>query len=91
MAKERGYIRKDLIVLKNFNPFRDSDLWMLVMAASHIVVAVVATSLPLSFFVGVACLARAIHSLVLPLVLWQQSVRNFWIDGAARHGSFLVV
>ena len=59
IAAARGYLRRDLIVFKNFNPYRSSDVMAVVLVTLY--ASLLLTDLHYSYFVYAAVLARAIH------------------------------
>ncbi|KAJ3092628.1 phosphatidylethanolamine N-methyltransferase [Quaeritorhiza haematococci] len=84
------YFRRDLIVFKNFDWFRSSDLFSVAIAAYSIVVAFVIGSIDedwkLWFYVGQALFWRIIHTYVLGGVLYLQSENKFWTKHFIKHG-----
>lgn len=82
--KKTGYFRSDLIVLKNFQILRSSDLFL-----SLILVYVLFLNfagMPLWFWVGHAIFWRFFHSGVLGAVLHFQSTKQTWVQHFVKKG-----
>ena len=80
----KGYFRKDLVVLHNFNPFRAVDIITIILIAQTVVLNFV--TLPEWYHVATAVLWRVAHTGGLGLVLHLQSKHQFWTKGAAKRG-----
>ncbi|PRP86701.1 hypothetical protein PROFUN_02850 [Planoprotostelium fungivorum] len=81
---QTGYFRRDLIVFKNFDPFRSSDLFMLFLIIYNVVLMFL--DLPTSFFIGHAIFWRLLLNGALGWILSEQSRRNFWTDHFLKSG-----
>eukprot|EP01117_Protostelium_nocturnum_P000747 TRINITY_DN1092_c0_g1_i1.p1 TRINITY_DN1092_c0_g1~~TRINITY_DN1092_c0_g1_i1.p1 ORF type:complete len:701 (-),score=202.25 TRINITY_DN1092_c0_g1_i1:178-2280(-) len=81
---QTGYFRRDLIVFKNFDPFRSSDLFMALLITYSVFLAFL--NLPSSFFIGHAIFWRILHSLGLGYILRKQSQKNFWTNHFIKKG-----
>jgi phosphatidylethanolamine N-methyltransferase len=75
--KQTGYFRRDLIVFKNFDPFRGADLFMLCFMLQSAGIALLFTP-PLWYVIGQVLVWRLIHSGVLGYVLHRQSKDQFY-------------
>eukprot|EP01104_Vermistella_antarctica_P009439 TRINITY_DN242_c1_g1_i1.p1 TRINITY_DN242_c1_g1~~TRINITY_DN242_c1_g1_i1.p1 ORF type:complete len:800 (-),score=263.30 TRINITY_DN242_c1_g1_i1:68-2323(-) len=84
VLSKSGYFRRDLIVFKNFNPFRSSDLFILVIICY--VVFLFFLDLHPAVYVAHAILWRLVHSFGLGLVLHFQSLDNDWIRAYLERG-----
>ncbi|KAJ3115391.1 phosphatidylethanolamine N-methyltransferase, partial [Nowakowskiella sp. JEL0407] len=76
------YFRRDLIVIKNFDWFRSSDFFALIIAVYSVVLALMVGPAnepwKLGLYVGQAVFWRFIHTIVLGAVLHFQSTNKFW-------------
>eukprot|EP00004_Rigifila_ramosa_P025899 TRINITY_DN7860_c0_g1_i1.p1 TRINITY_DN7860_c0_g1~~TRINITY_DN7860_c0_g1_i1.p1 ORF type:complete len:759 (-),score=183.84 TRINITY_DN7860_c0_g1_i1:16-2109(-) len=70
--------RSDLIIFKNFNPFRavDFSLAALVLQACSMLL----TDLPRGAYLGQALAWRVLHNVGLGYILWRQSRSSFWTE-----------
>mmetsp|Transcript_27502 Transcript_27502/g.38785 ORF Transcript_27502/g.38785 Transcript_27502/m.38785 type:complete len:650 (-) Transcript_27502:29-1978(-) len=73
---QTGYFRKDLIVFKNFDPLRSSDLFVFIIIFYTLLLQF--ANLPQWFYFGHALLWRLVHSGGLGYVLYQQSQNQWW-------------
>ncbi len=74
VARQRGYLRRDLIAFRNFNPFRSSDLMFIVIVLQT--VACYFWGLSLVQWTVVVLVWRLIHTVGLGLILHLQSTRD---------------
>lgn len=76
-GQESGYFNNDLVVLKNFDPLRSSDLIFAVLLV-YLVVIGVFLDVSVIFHVGHYLCWRLFHTCVLGWVLHQQSTCKKW-------------
>eukprot|EP01114_Cavostelium_apophysatum_P019463 TRINITY_DN6285_c0_g1_i1.p1 TRINITY_DN6285_c0_g1~~TRINITY_DN6285_c0_g1_i1.p1 ORF type:complete len:726 (+),score=212.23 TRINITY_DN6285_c0_g1_i1:218-2395(+) len=81
---QTGYFRRDLIVFKNLNIFRSSDLFLVVMI--FYVLCLNALNLHWSFYIGQALLWRCIHSFGLGAILHYQAKNKYWTNRFVKMG-----
>lgn len=91
VARQRGYLRRDLIAFRNFNPFRSSDLFFIVIVAQQ--VACYFWNLSITQYAVMIVLWRLIHTVGLGVVLHYQSnydmmVKRFEAQGWTRNDAF---
>ncbi|ORZ04453.1 phospholipid methyltransferase-domain-containing protein [Lobosporangium transversale] len=84
------YFRRDLIVFKNFDPFRATDIFVsLIILYATIVPLLFSNMGPgvITFFIVFqALLWRIFHSYVLGFVLYRQSTDKFYTKHFIKHG-----
>lgn len=84
------YFRRDLIVFKNFDIFRSTDIFVALIITYATVVPLLISNMGTSvitFMIVVqALLWRVFHSYVLGAVLSQQSVNKFYTKHFIKHG-----
>ncbi|KAF9926911.1 phosphatidylethanolamine N-methyltransferase [Modicella reniformis] len=84
------YFRRDLIVFKNFDIFRSTDIFVALIMFYATVVPLLVSNMGPSFItimiVIQALLWRIFHSYVLGAVLKQQSVNKFYTKHFIKHG-----
>jgi phosphatidylethanolamine N-methyltransferase len=85
LLRESGYFRKDLIVFKNFNIFRSSDIFMLLILGYNVILYLVNVT-PL-FYVGQVIVWRIVHNGLLGYILYRQSRDQFWTRLSAKRGA----
>jgi phosphatidylethanolamine N-methyltransferase len=85
MLAKSGYLRRDLIVFKNFNIFRSSDLFMAMIIAYN--VAMYFLKLNPLFYAAQVIFWRFILSGVLGYILHRQSRDEMWTRMAESRGS----
>eukprot|EP00033_Pygsuia_biforma_P001673 GCRY01001877.1.p1 GENE.GCRY01001877.1~~GCRY01001877.1.p1 ORF type:complete len:624 (+),score=122.42 GCRY01001877.1:185-2056(+) len=78
------YFRRDLIVFRNFDPFRAPDLFMAAFIAYNIVFFFM--DLPLVFYVIQAVAWRVFHTGGLGYILHRQSQSNWWVRHFEENG-----
>lgn len=76
---DAGYFRRDLIVFKNFDPFRAADLFQAVAVLQFFVIAIF-VGIPTWFAVFQVIFFRMAHSFGLGLVLQLQSSSRFFTN-----------
>jgi phosphatidylethanolamine N-methyltransferase len=91
-----GYFRKDLIVFKNLDPFRSSDLFIMVIAFYCLMLNVL--NLHWGFYLGYdlqlyvinlcsqAIAWRLVHSFGLGFILYLQSKDHYWTNHFLKNG-----
>lgn len=79
-----GYFRRDLIVFKNLDIFRSSDLFMVIIIFYCLFLNCL--NLHWSFYVIQAVFWRVIHSLGLGLILYYQGKQKFWTNHFLKLG-----
>eukprot|EP01126_Amoeba_proteus_P060493 TRINITY_DN8002_c0_g1_i16.p1 TRINITY_DN8002_c0_g1~~TRINITY_DN8002_c0_g1_i16.p1 ORF type:complete len:315 (+),score=48.59 TRINITY_DN8002_c0_g1_i16:693-1637(+) len=85
--QKSGYFRKDMIVFKNFDMFRSSDLSCTLAIIYNLIFLCI--DLPALFYVFHAIFWRLIHSGLLGLVLRWQSNSSFWTNHfLSKHEAF---
>lgn len=94
-AKKRAFFGKDLLLFKNFSPFRFGDLALAVVVAQTVILYAFLPSSPraTAYVIVQALLWRFIHTVVLGYLLRQQSqhdtfVRAFEARGFTRAQAF---
>ncbi|KAI1293973.1 phosphatidylethanolamine N-methyltransferase, partial [Mortierella claussenii] len=84
------YFRRDLIVFKNFDPFRATDVFVfLIILYATIIPLMISNMGPgvITFFIVIqALLWRIFHSFVLGFVLSRQSTHKFYTKHFIKHG-----
>ncbi|KAG0288195.1 phosphatidylethanolamine N-methyltransferase [Dissophora globulifera] len=84
------YFRRDLIVFKNFDIFRSTDIFVALIIIYATVLPLLVSNMGPSFITFViviqALLWRIFHSFVLGAVLSQQSVNKFYSKHFIKHG-----
>ncbi|KAF8932158.1 phosphatidylethanolamine N-methyltransferase [Dissophora ornata] len=84
------YFRRDLIVFKNFDIFRSTDVFVALIIIYATVVPLLISNMGPSFITFMiviqALLWRIFHSFVLGVVLSQQSVNKFYTKHFIKHG-----
>ena len=91
VARQQGYLRRDLIAFRNFNPFRSSDLFFIVIVVQTI--ACYFWGLTLTQWTVLIVIWRVVHTVGLGIVLKAQSeynmvVKNFEAQGWTREDAF---
>ncbi|KAL6069572.1 Phosphatidylethanolamine N-methyltransferase, variant 2 [Balamuthia mandrillaris] len=79
-----GYFRKDLIVFKNFDPLRSSDIFMGVIILYSFILLFF--NIHYMFFICQVIVWRLIHSFGLGYILYRQSKNKEWIATFFAHG-----
>jgi len=82
--KQTGYFRKDLIVFKNLNLLRSSDLFMVVITGYNAMLFFF--NVTSSFYVWQVLVWRLIHNGVLGYILYRQSHEQWWTDQFTKKG-----
>lgn len=82
--KKTGYFRSDLIVLKNFDITRSSDLFVLIILCFIVLLNI--AGMPLWFWAFQAMFWRFFHSGILGAVLYLQSTRQGWVNHFLNRG-----
>ncbi|KAG0253722.1 phosphatidylethanolamine N-methyltransferase [Mortierella polycephala] len=84
------YFRRDLIVFKNFDVFRSTDIFVALIIIYATIVPLLISNMGPSFITFVIVLQalvwRIFHSFVLGAVLRQQSVNKFYTKHFIKHG-----
>jgi len=81
---ETGYFRRDLIVFKNLDLFRSSDLFMVIILFYSFLLNLL--NMPYAFYVGQVIMWRFIHSFGLGYILYMQSKYKWWTNQFATKG-----
>jgi len=81
---DAGYFRRDLIVFKNLDLFRSSDLFMVVILFYSFLLNLL--NMPYAFYVGQVIVWRFIHSFGLGYVLYMQSTTKWYTNQFAAKG-----
>eukprot|EP01121_Diplochlamys_sp_Union-15-3_P008041 TRINITY_DN2101_c0_g2_i3.p1 TRINITY_DN2101_c0_g2~~TRINITY_DN2101_c0_g2_i3.p1 ORF type:complete len:397 (-),score=53.40 TRINITY_DN2101_c0_g2_i3:91-1221(-) len=81
---QTGYFRKDLIVFKNINLLRSSDLFMIVIIAYN--AQFFFFSVTSAFYVWQVVVWRVIHNVVLGYILYLQGTRRWWTNKFTKMG-----
>eukprot|EP00727_Mastigamoeba_balamuthi_P008113 m51a1_g3922 putative phosphatidylethanolamine n-methyltransferase (709) ;mRNA; r:180021-182700 len=84
--KTVGYFQKDLLGLKNFNPFRFSDIAVLLIVSQHVIYHLFTNGLPLGFYIAEVLFWRLVYSGVLGVLLHKQGKDGFLFRLAGRRG-----
>eukprot|EP01102_Stenamoeba_stenopodia_P009549 TRINITY_DN2829_c0_g1_i1.p1 TRINITY_DN2829_c0_g1~~TRINITY_DN2829_c0_g1_i1.p1 ORF type:complete len:753 (-),score=210.08 TRINITY_DN2829_c0_g1_i1:210-2468(-) len=80
-----AYFRRDLIVFKNFDPWRSSDIFMALIIAYSSVLTF--CNLNPAFYVMQVIFWRVIHSFGLGYILLKQSNNKLWVLSFLRRGA----
>jgi len=81
---QTGYFRRDLIVFKNLDLFRSSDLFMLVIIAYSLIFFFL--NLDPIFYIVQCIVWRVIHAFGLGFLLFLQSRNKFWTNHFLKLG-----
>jgi len=79
-----AYFRRDLIVFKNFDPFRSADVLTTIILINTC--GVYFMNLPTWFYFVQAACWRTFHSIILGFVLQKQSKEKFWTKHYIKYG-----
>ena len=84
------YFRRDLIVFKNFDWFRTSDLFSVMVAAYSVCMALVVgpadNTFAICFYILHTLFWRFVHTFGLGSILHYQSTTKFWTKHFIKHG-----
>lgn len=83
--KSDAYFRRDLIIFKNFDPWRSSDIFMVLIIAYSSVLTF--CNLNPAFYVIQVILWRAFHSFGLGYILHKQSNNKLWVLSFLKRGA----
>lgn len=84
--KETGYFNNDLILLKNINPTRSSDILTIIILVQFALIHIF-VKMPTWAYVVEAVVDRVILDLVLGYVLKKQSISQWWYRICAKFGA----